>query len=70
MILAVPDDFDQFIDNVGRRRLVGIPHSKIDDVLAAVPSLEFEGLDLRKHIRGKPFKTIKFVHDSSIVELL
>jgi hypothetical protein len=51
---------------MGRRGLIRIAHPKIDDVLATVPSLEFESLDLRKHIRWKPFEAIKFLHDSSI----
>jgi hypothetical protein len=55
MILAVPGHLDEFIDNVGRGRLIGIPHPKIDDVLATMPRLEFQRLDLRKHIWGKPF---------------
>ena len=70
MILAVPGDFDQFIDNMRRRRLIRIAHPKIDDVLTTVPSFEFESLDLRKHIRWKPFEAIEFLHDSSISRII
>ncbi len=41
MILAIPGDFDEFIDDVRRGRLIGIPHPKINDVLATMTSLEF-----------------------------
>jgi hypothetical protein len=54
MILAVPGDFNEFIDNVRRGRLIGIPHPKINNVLTAMPSLKFQRLDLRKHIWWKP----------------
>jgi hypothetical protein len=42
-----------------RSRLVRIPHSEIDDVLAALPSLKLEGLHLREDIRRKSLDSIK-----------
>src|SRR5687767_7777915 len=54
MVLAVPSDFDQFIDDVRRGRLIGIPHSEINDVFPTMPSLQFQSLDLRKHIGRQP----------------
>jgi hypothetical protein len=38
-----------------RRRLIGISHSKVDDVLATVAGIELQGLNLGEHIRRKSF---------------
>jgi len=50
---------------MARRRLVRIPHPKIDDILAAMASIEFERLNLRKNIGRKTVYAIKALHDSS-----
>ena len=61
MILPLFRRLDHIIDDMIRCRLVGISHAEIDDVLAVVPGLEFEALDLRKHIGRKSLEPIKII---------
>ena len=55
VVFAVSSDLDQLIDDMRRRRLIGISDSKVDDVLATVASIELQGLNLGEHIRRKSF---------------
>ena len=64
MILSLSRSLDHLLNNMGGRRLIGIPHSEIDDVFATTPRIELEALYLRKNIRGQPFNPVKPVSDS------
>src|SRR5687767_8578763 len=64
MILAVAGGFDQLVHDMVRRRLIGIAHAEINDVLALMTRLQLERLDLRKHIRRKPIYAVKPLHPS------
>ena len=59
MILCLAGSLDHLLDNMRRCRLIRIAHPKIDDVFALLPSLKFEGLNLREHIRREPLDSIK-----------
>ena len=63
MILSLSRSLDHLFNNMGGRRLIGIPHSEIDDVFATTPRIELEALYLRKNIRGQPFNPVKPVSD-------
>jgi len=51
MRIAALCDFDQLVDDVLRRRLIGITHAKINDVLTATPRVEFQLVDLIEYVR-------------------
>ena len=73
MVLPLAGRFDHLVDDVGRRRLVRIPHAEIDDVLTTLPGFELERLHLREDIRGESFDSIKPVaqpHDCSLARLI
>ncbi len=59
MIFPLARRFDQFLNYMGWRRLIGVPHTEIDDILTTLPGLQLEGLHLRENIRRKPFDSIK-----------
>ena len=52
MIFSLPCRLDHLLDDMARRRLVRVAHSKIDDVFTLLASLEFETLHLGKYIWG------------------
>src|SRR5207302_677460 len=60
--------FDQLVDDVLRRRTVGIAHAEIDDVLAAPPRRHLElGGDV-EDIRWQPREAMEFGHVVADVE--
>ena len=67
VILRFPTGFDQLIDNVAGRRLIRVPHAKIDNVFTPMARLQLQSLDLREHIRRKSFDPVKSIcHSHSI----
>ena len=65
MILPFPRRFDQFLDDVGRGRLIGIPHPEVDNILATLPRLNFEILDLTEDVGGKALYAKEILHGSA-----
>ena len=63
MISGVLQRLDRLVDDVGRRRLVGVSHPEVDDVFAAMPRIDLHGVDHVKHIWRKPLDPRKVVHD-------
>jgi hypothetical protein len=56
--------FKKLIDNMVRSGLIRIPHSDIDDILAASPGFGFQLIDDIEHIRRKPINSLKIFHSS------
>ena len=54
--------FNQFIDDVPRRGLVGIAHAEIDDVLTAPAGGEFKLAGDIEYVRRQAFDARKFFH--------
>jgi hypothetical protein len=47
------------VDDVLRRRQVGVAHAEIDDVAAGAAGREHELRDFREHVRRKPLETVE-----------
>ncbi len=56
------DGLLELLDDVRRRRQVGIAHAEIDDVGAAVARHCFGAIDLLEHIGRQPANAIKVFH--------
>jgi hypothetical protein len=46
--------FDQLVDDVLRRRPVGVAHRQVDDVLAAPPRIHFQLVGDVENVRRQP----------------
>ena len=55
---------DQLVDDVARRRQVGIAHAEVDDVGASGSGLGFQTIDLFEHIGRQAPHAIKIAHQS------
>ena len=53
---------DQFIDDMARRRQIGIAHAEVDDVGAGGAGLGLQTIDLFEHIGRQPPHAIKIAH--------
>ena len=62
MISIFLGSFHQFVHNMLWRTLVGISHSKIDDVFTLFPRVNLQILNLTEHIRRKTLYTKKLLH--------
>lgn len=57
MRVAALCNFNEFVDDVLRCRLIGITHAEIDDVLAATSRVEFQLVDLIEYVRRQALDT-------------
>ena len=57
------DRLDQLIDDMLRRRAIGIAHAEVDHIFAAPPRRELQFAGDVKHIRRQPFDAGKFFHE-------
>jgi hypothetical protein len=55
----VASDFAQFLDDMRRRRSVGIAHAKIDNVLPSRPRRSFHRVHFCKNIGRQPLDAIE-----------
>src|SRR5262249_16218223 len=63
---GVADGFDQLVDDVLRRRHVGVAHAEVDDVGAIGPCRRLQPIDLGKNVRWKPLDAMElFDHVSA-----
>ncbi len=58
------DGLLELLDDMRRRRQIGIAHAEIDDVGAAVARPRLGAIDLLEHVRRQPADAIKVFHDS------
>ena len=56
--------FDELVDDVPRRRAVGVPHAEVDDVFAALPRRRLQFAGDVEHIRGQPRQSLELFHAS------
>src|SRR3569623_2711519 len=70
MGIAALRGLDHFIHDVLRRRLVGIAHDEVDDVLAASARLGLELTDYIEYIGRKALDSGKFVVQGSLIRKL
>ena len=61
MISTLASDFNHLIDDVVGRWLIRVAHSKVDDVLASMPSFELKALDLGEDVGGEPLQPVKII---------
>jgi len=54
--------FDQFLNNVGGGRLVGIPYPKVNDIFPTLSRVVFECLDLTQRIGWETMSAKKILH--------
>ena len=66
MGIASLRSFNQFVDNMLRRRLVWISHTKINDIFTARALCCLEPGDFGKDIRGQTLDTSEFFVQFSI----
>jgi hypothetical protein len=67
VILAIPGDLNQLIDDMRGRRLIRVPHPEINNVFPSMPGIQLQSLNLCKHVRRKPFDAIKAFHIASTI---
>ena len=60
MILRLGRGLNQLVHNMLRRRVVGIAHPKINNILTRPARLHFHLVQGGKKVGGKPFNTWKF----------
>ena len=61
MIFTLASGFNHFLDNVVGRWLIRVAHSKVDDVLALMPSFQLKALDLGEDVGGEPLQPVKII---------
>jgi hypothetical protein len=57
--------FDQFLDHVPWRRLIGVAHAKVDNVGPSIARLLLQAVDLLEHIGRQAANAVKRVHIGS-----
>ena len=55
--------FDELVDDMLRRRHIGITHAEVDNVLAARPRGRLQSIDLFKDVRRQPFYAVEILHE-------
>jgi len=55
VIAGTPGSLDQFLDDLGRGRDIGVAEPEIDDVLAAAACLGFQVIDCGEDVRREVF---------------
>ena len=65
MGIASLGGFDQLIDNMLRRRLVGIAHAKVDYIFTPRSRCGFQFIDDIEDVGRKPFDSWKVVDQAS-----
>ena len=66
MVFRISCGFDEFLYDVRRRRVIGVPHAEVDNILARLPCLELERLDFIKDIGRQPIdseESVIWLHD-------
>ena len=61
MSIATARRFNQFVDNVRRRRLIWIAHAEIDDIFARRTRSLLELANDIEHIGGKALNSLKLI---------
>ena len=56
----LPNRLDKLVDNVRRRRHIGISHAEIDNIGTLCPRQPLQPVHFLKHIRGESFYAMKF----------
>jgi hypothetical protein len=69
MISRIFRRLDQLVDDVLRRRHVGISHAEIDHVFSASSRLRLEVVDDGEHVRWKALDSIELVHEGLLFEV-
>src|SRR5712691_13061440 len=60
MVLRLARRFDQLLDDMRRRGMIGIPHAKVDNVLACSPCFQLHFVEGGEEIRREPLDTCEF----------
>ena len=50
---------------MGRGRLIGVPHPKVDNILTTLPRLNFEFLDLAEDVGWETLNSKEILHGSA-----